>query len=295
MNAVRTVRSTGPSALLASTRAELLRLRKWPVLWVMLGVGIVLDILFGYVFDYVSYRTGNSSEVNEGVPPAALLDDLLPAGVPETTLQGMPMFGGALLLILGALTVGGGYGWGTWKTVFTQGVSRASAFGGTLTALASVVVAMVTATFLVNFGISALISAVESEPLVWPPLSVTGQSIGAGLLIYGMWASCGVLVGTLARSPALAVGLGLVWALAVENLLRGVANVLGGLQVVTDLLPGTAAGSLAGALGATTLGDDGAPGVLTALDGGPAALLLGIYIVAFATAAGLLITRRDTA
>ena len=132
MNAVRTVRSTGPSALLASTRAELLRLRKWPVLWVMVGVGIVLDILFGYVFDYLSYRTGDSSEISEGVPPAALLDDLLPTGVPETTVQGMPMFGGAMLLILGALAVGGGYGWGTWKTVFTQGLSRASAFGGTL-------------------------------------------------------------------------------------------------------------------------------------------------------------------
>ena len=110
-----------------------------------------------------------------------------------------------------------------------------------------------------------------------------------------MWTAGGVLVGTLARSPALAVGLGLVWALVVENLLRGVANVLGGLQVITDLLPGTAAGSLAGALGAPTLGDDGTPGVLTTLAGGPAALLLGVYIVVFATAAGLLITRRDTA
>ncbi len=86
----------------------------------------------------------------------------------------------------------------------------------------------------------------------------------------------------------------MVWALAVENLLRGVANVLEPLEAVTNVLPGTAAGSLAGALGATAFSDDGTPGVLTILDGGPATLLLAGYIAAFAVAAGLLITRRDT-
>jgi hypothetical protein len=262
----------------------------------MLGVGMIIDILFGYVFNYLSYRTDSSSALREGVPPELLLNALLPAGVPVTTLQGIPMFGGAILLILGALAIGSGYGWGTWKTVFTQGPSRASAYGGTLTALAAVVAALVTATFLVNFGIAVLISGLESQPLGWPPVSEVAQAFGGALLIYGMWTAGGVLVGTVARSPALAVGLGLVWALAVENLLRGVANVLEPLEAVTNLLPGTAAGSLPGALGAPafTDGGEGTPGVLTILDGGPAALLLAGYIAAFAIAAGLLITRRDT-
>ena len=35
-----------------------------------------------------------------------------------------------------------------------------------------------------------------------------------------MWAAAGVLLGVLARGPALAVWLGLVWSLVVENLLR---------------------------------------------------------------------------
>ena len=75
-----------------------------------------------------------------------------------------------------------------------------------------------------------------------------------------MWALAGVLLGMLARGPALAVGLGLVWALVVENLLRGVANALPAGRGVTDLLPGTAAGSLAGALGGADVADGGAPG-----------------------------------
>ena len=60
---------------------------------------------------------------------------MLPAAIPDVLVQGMPMFGGAIVLILGALAVGSGYGWGTWKTVLTQGPGRVAAFGGTLVAL----------------------------------------------------------------------------------------------------------------------------------------------------------------
>jgi len=49
-------------------------------------------------------------------------------------------------------------------------------------------------------------------------------------------------------SAALSAGLGLVWVLVVGNLLRGAPQLLTELQVVTDVLPGTAAGSLAAAV-----------------------------------------------
>ena len=62
-----------------------------------------------------------------------------------------------------------------------------------------------------------------------------------------MWALVGFLLGTLARGPALSVGLGLVWALVVENLLRGVGALLGPVEAFTKILPGTG-GGLAGRL-----------------------------------------------
>jgi hypothetical protein len=107
-----------------------------------------------------------------------------------------------------------------------------------------------------------------------------------------MWTTAGVLLGSLARSPALAVGLGLVWALVVENLLRGVSGLLGGLAVLTDHLPGTAAGSLVGALGPSGQAG-GAPGVLTILPGSTALAALAVYLVMFAAATLLLVRRRD--
>ena len=50
------------------------------------------------------------------------------------------------------------------------------------------------------------------------------EAAGAGFLVLEMWALLGYALGTLARGPALSVGLGLVWALVVENLLRGVGH-----------------------------------------------------------------------
>jgi ABC-type transport system involved in multi-copper enzyme maturation permease subunit len=282
------------SALLASTRAELLRLRRWPAMWVLFASWVTLNVTFGYVFDYIAYRSGDPSPVGEGAPAASLLPGLLPPAVPVTLVQGMPMFGGALVMILGALAVGSCYGWGTWKTVFTQGPGRGAAFGGTLVALAAVVAALVVTSAAVDLGVSSVIALTEGQGVDMPAIGDMVPALGTGLLVLGMWAAAGVLVGVLARGPALAVGLGLVWALVVENLLRGVAGILPGIALVTDHLPGTAAGSLVGALGAPGVGQSGGtPGVLTILGGPTAVGWLAAYAVGFAAVALLVVRRRD--
>ena len=207
----------------------------------------------------------------------------------------MPLFGGAIMLILGALAVGSGYGWGTWKTVLTQGPSRVAAFGGTLVALGVFVVGVVLGTLVVDLGASVLLATIEGQPIDFASSGAMAEALGAGLLIFGMWSMAGVLVGTLARGPALAVGLGLVWTLVLENLLRGVSGLLSWLGPITDAFPGTAAGSLAGVVGATPLGsgDDGTPGVLTVLGGPTATWTLIAYLIAFAGIAAALVRQRD--
>jgi ABC-2 type transport system permease protein len=281
------------SGLLASTRAELLRLRRWPATWVLIGVWFALDLAFVYVFDYIAYRTGEASGPADRVPRAQLLAGLLPDAVPAAAVQGTPLFGGAILLILGALAAGSGFGWGSWKTVLTQGPGRGTAFGGTLVVLALTVVGLVLATFALDLAVASVLAAVEDQPVDLPSIGALAEGAGAGSLVLGMWCAAGVLIGVLTRSPALAVGLGLVWALVVENLLRGVADLIGGLAVVTDHLPGTAAGSLVGALGGAA--GESTPGVQTILTGGTALGVLLGYLVLFAVGGLLLMRRRDLA
>jgi len=278
--------------MIASLRAELLRLSKWPVTWVVIGVWLTLNLSFGYMFDYLSYRDAVSSG-NQGLADA-LLSQLSLAGVPSTMVAGLPMFGGALVVILAALATGSGYGWNTWRTVFTQGPSRLSALGGTMLALAVLLAVLAVLTLLADLAASSVVMTIAGQDLTWPGLGVLAEGLGGALLIVAMWAAAGALIGIVARSPALSVGLGLVWQLVVENLLRGVASLLGPLESLTNVLPGTAAGSLAGALGSTTESEaGGAPGVLAVLTGTQSIGLLLVYLVAFVALAALVLTRRD--
>ncbi|WP_127131607.1 ABC transporter permease [Georgenia sp. SYP-B2076] len=279
--------------LARSARAELRRLWRWPTTWVLVGVWTILNLLFAYVFPYIGYRGGGGPDAAGGLPPEALLAGLLPAAVPGTLVQGMPMFGGAIVMILGALAIGSGYSWGTWKTVLAQGPGRVAAFGGTLVALAVAVVGVVLLTTAADLAAAGVIAAVEDASTAPPAVGDLARSVGGGLLVLGMWAAGGVLVGALAKGPALAAGLGLVWALVIENLLRGVSGLIDGMPAVTDRLPGSAAGSLAGALGAEGMGAGGAPGVLDVLGGPAAAWTLAAYLMVFAGAALALLRRRD--
>ncbi|MFY0407823.1 ABC transporter permease [Solicola sp. PLA-1-18] len=279
--------SSGASDLVRSARADLSRLVRWPAAWITLGAWLVLSVLFGYLFPYLSYLNGGGIGPEDGAAPLA---DVLPAAVPSALIQGTPLFGGALMVVLGALVAGSGYGWGTWKTVLTQGPSRTSALVGSLLALLALVTGLMVVSLLLDLGIAYAIAGVESGSAALPAASDLGQAFGTGLLVMGMWALTGFFLGTVSRSPALSTGLGLVWALAIENLLRGVGALLGAVETLTHFLPGTAAGSL---VGAVTGADAGTPGVVDTLSGERALWTLAAYVVVFPLVSLLLVRRRD--
>jgi ABC-2 type transport system permease protein len=186
--------------------------------------------------------------------------------------------------------VGGEYGWGTWKTVLSQGPSRLEVYGGKLLTLAGAALVVVLSVFALGAVSSALIAGAESQQVQWPSPGDLLIGIGAGWLIASMWAMLGVVLAVALRAVALPVGLGLVWMLAVQNLLAAIAAPLvDWVAQVQRALPGPNAGSLAAALGAA--GDT--PGVATTVGGGQAALVIAGYLVAFAAAGGWLLHRRD--
>ncbi|WP_370947219.1 ABC transporter permease [Amycolatopsis sp. cg5] len=283
------------TVLAQGARAELLRLRRWPAVWVMFGAWLLLNLTFTYVFRYLSYVGDGGGFNSDGLSKQQILAGIMPAGVPSAVLGGMPMFGGAILLTLGALAAGNGYGWGTWKTVYIMRPRRALTAGGSLVALAAIVVAVVVVTFAVDLAVASTLGLAEGQDLVMPGLGESVKALGAGVLILGMWTMGGFALGTLARGPALAVGLGVVWVLAVENLLRGAAGLLSWLQPITDVLPGTATGSLVAALGSATVANGGAPGVVANLSGATATVLAAVYLAFFVVVTGFLVTRRDVA
>ena len=280
--------------MLSSYRAEVLKLVRWPAMWVLAAVFLVLAQVFGYLIPYVGYRSGGGSGFAAGETQAQLLADILPANLVGNTLSGFPMFAGALALIIGALAAGSEYGWGTLKTILTQRLGRLSVMGGKLIAMTTAVLVLVLVVFAMNSLWSWVIAETGGKPADWPSVLDLTRGIAAGWLILGVWSLVGALLGTLFRSTSLAIGLGLVWALAVENLVRGFAGLLDFLDAFQRVLPGVNAGSLVASLGAATLDQAGGnPGVTAVVDGAQAAVVLITYAVALPLIAGLVMSRQD--
>jgi ABC-2 type transport system permease protein len=280
-----------------SFQAEILKLRKRPATWVLLGVTLALELLFGYVLPYSSWATSDQNFQTEGLDPRAVLAGTLPAELVPTSLGGFPVFAGALALILGALATGSEYGWGTMQTALTQRPTRLAVYGGKLAALAAATLAVVLAVFAVNAATAGLIATLESRPLDYPSLATLAEGVGSGWLIMGMWCGLGAVLGFAFRGVALPVGLGVVWVLGVENLVSAVADsLLTGLRPLRDLLPGVNAGSLVWSLapGGGSSGEP-PPGVIDAVSGGRASIALATYVLGFAVAGALLVRRRDVA
>ena len=276
----------------ASVGAELFKIVKRPAVWVLLAAWLVANQVFSFVIPYLSYRGSSTPpEAAAGRTPDEILADALPANLVENAIAGLPLFGGALLLVLGGLVMGSEYGWDTLRTMFTQRPRRLAIFGGKLIALGVVVTALVLATFAADAATSWGLATVESAPTNWPSLGDLAVGIAAGLLIAGTWTAVGVVLAVLLRGTALPIGLGLVWLLALENLIRGAAALLDVFDTVQKALPGVNAGSLVAEL--VSASGEGTPGVSAVVGGGQAAGVLAAYAVVGLGAAAIILQRRD--
>jgi ABC-2 type transport system permease protein len=271
--------------------AELFKLRKRPAVWVVGGLWIVLGLMFGYLFPYLgSQGSGGGFGPEAGRSPAELLASTQPADLVPTAISGLPMFGGAFALILGVLISGSEYGWGTVKTILAQRPSRTAVLASKLVVAIGISLALVLTEFVADSIAAWMIATIKSAPVHWPPAADLAQGAGVGWLIVVTWCLGGLLLGILLRGTALPVGLGLIWALVVENLIRGFASLLGFIDVVQKWLPGTNGGSAVAALGVPTRGN---PGVSDAVSGTHAGVVLAAYVALFCAVSLIVFRRRD--
>jgi ABC-2 type transport system permease protein len=266
-------------------RAETLKLVRRPATWTLLAIALCLSVTFTYLIPYAGYAGGT------GGPRADRgLDALLPDRLVGNSIGGLPVFLGALMLILGVLAAGGEYAWGTWKTVLSQDPARLRVYAAKLITVCLAALVGVVAVFAAGAPASALIALAEDRPIDWPGVTDLAGGIGAGWLIAAMWTVLGALLGIALRGVALPVGLGLVWMLAVQNLLALIAApLLDWVATAQQGMPGPNAGSLVAALGAGT----DTPGVATVVGGGQAAAVVAAYLLVFAVLGGALLRRRD--
>jgi ABC-type transport system involved in multi-copper enzyme maturation permease subunit len=282
--------------LIPSFAAEWFKLRRRPAIWVVGAILLAILILLGYFGTWLvishpprgaHFRFNTNDAIGAYYPTAFVRE----------TISIMSELGAALSLLLGVLAVGSEYGWGTLKAILTHGPGRLATFAGRTLAVGLIVLIYVVALFLAAAICSAIIGAIDHQSLSnWPSTIDILKALAATWLIFATWASFGMMLAYLFRQSALAIGLGLVYLLLLENIFTGLVNLLGG-DYSTDakqLLPVSVGGALSASFGAASrfvAASSTTAGPVVSAD--RAVITLCIYLVAFLVIGATVFRARD--
>jgi ABC-2 type transport system permease protein len=128
---------------------------------------------------------------------------------------GFPL-GAAMAIVLGALIAGSEYSWGTMKTVLTQRPGRLTTWFGRVTVFAVWMGIMTVILFAAGAASSVVVASFEGHAITWPAAVDIFKGIGAIWLVFAVNGAIGLALGVLIRHSAAALGVGLIYVLAVE-------------------------------------------------------------------------------
>jgi len=282
------------SDTVSAVASEFIKSGRRPAIWIVSACWTAQVVLFAYLVPFLILQTAPNTSAT--ATRTLLLGRLLPGNVDLTTAASFPIFGGAVMLILGVLLVGAEYRWGTWSTILTQGPSRLAILLGKFLSSALIVAIIVVISYVAAILVSIALAIAMHATLQAPPVGRLALSLGVAILISYAWISLGMFLGVVFRSSTAALAVGLIYCLALENMISGFSSVLHVLSPVRPLLLGVNSGSLVAALGAATQSaPDGTPGVVSVVGGTQATATLLIYALGTFGLCLYLLQRRDVA
>jgi ABC-type transport system involved in multi-copper enzyme maturation permease subunit len=270
--------------------SEWIKFSRRPSSWILAVAMLGVVVGVGYFLLYLVFHFTPASPNFPEPARKALLRVLYPDRFVANVLNTFTGIGGAMVLILGALSLGGEYGWSTLKTALTLKPGRLTFMAAKLLLLALVVVAFVA--LLLSAGAVASFAAalLDGADVAWPPASEMLRGLATGSLILAVWCAFGLCLAAVFRSNALPIGIGLVYLLLVEGILGGFRQV-DAVRSILRLLPAANAGALIESFGSVNVPGAAAPEPIAGA--GQAALVLAAYLVVFLAVTVALVWRRD--
>ena len=278
---------------------ESYKLLRRPAVWASIGLFLLLAVGLGYLTFYLVY-TYSPPASSQGLPRGVKLSDfkveLYPAAFAQYTLATWNTLGGVFALILGVLSQGSEYGWGTIKTLYTQRPGRISMLAGKLLALILAVLVMVLALFAVDALSSFVVALVDRKATIAFPAAVDIlKAMAAAWLIFGFWGVFGFALATLFRQSAMAIGLGLAYAIVIEGIIFQIAGNVGGNTVkqIESWFPLANTGYLVRSFGSALPPQFARTIPKPVADANHAVLVLSVYLLVFVAVSAVLVRRRD--
>ena len=270
-------------------RAEARKLAARPAVLVGIGLLLLAIVLFEYVLPDVRYA---DPKFHQGALTGAGLKrlELYPNALLYPLLSLFWPFGGMVALLVGTLGFGSEYGWGTLKTVYTQGPPRlqilATQFGVAAVTLGAALVLSAVAMAVT----SLVIVTVDRQPVTWPAATDILKALAAVWLVMVCYLAIAMVLANLLRSPALAIGISLSYLLLFELVfVTYFTRFSGALDSLKQVVPGTSAGDLIGSLVQREPGETFTPTVSDP----HAILVLVTWSILCAAVTAALVWRRD--
>ena len=295
----QTARGSGWGAgVLASARAELHVMGRWPAMRALILVMPALTLFDGYLEPYALYRAGTSSVY--GISPSQVLPAILPGQYLPTVLNSIgfdyTLPGTAAFFLIGALAAGTTWAGGTIKTSLLQAPARTGTALGQALAVIAALVTSVVLTFAAA-GLATLLVAATATGSVSPaagPVPGPGRlaiAAGIAILVSLAWGAAGWTAGTVFNSAAGAFAAMLLWTTVIQGQLNYYATLMPrAARAVYDLLPDAATNTLTLMYGQISYNGLYSFGQVAPL---VAVAILSAYALAFFTLPVILTRRRD--
>jgi len=195
--------------MIATIKSEWRKNRFRPAFLIGSGLIAAITVLFYSISWYQATHPGSAET------PVSILS-LYPSHFVNNAMgAGFPL-GAAMAIVLGAILSGSDYSWGTLKTVLTQGPGRLTTWTGRVIVFMAWMGIVTLVMFAVGAGYSVLIAATQSHAVVWPATIDIVKGLGTIWLLLAAFGSVGLALGVLLKQSAAALGVGLVYLLAVE-------------------------------------------------------------------------------
>ena len=219
--------------MIASLRADGLKMRKRWATWIMAGIFLAWLVLLVYVLLFYIVKSQPASLRGSEVPAAVLKRQLFPENLIPTVLSTAASIGAAIMIIYGALGTASEYGWSTVQTILIQKPGRTAVLAGKWLALGVATVLISLAAMAVAALCAYVVVSIDGSSSSWPAATELAKGFGALVLQLAVWAAFGAFLGIAFRSTAAAIGGGLVYLFVGEVLL---GSLFRGATVIKDVL-----------------------------------------------------------
>lgn len=243
-------------------------------------------VVFAYGANYLISQTTTSIPADQ---VDAMLASVMPAAASRQVVGSLPLYGGPVMIIAGALLSAGDVKNGVIRTVLSRYPARALLVAARMATLFIVVAVAILVSVAAAFISSFVLAAIAGGDTSLPSMLSVGRDTAYAVLIGFSWAVFGFTLGIIVRSLAGAISVGLIWSLVVEQALHGLSSLGSKFDAIRAILISGASSVLSSDAGVESMPGGSPPNVSVTL----AIVILVAWIIVGSGVSAMVLRRRD--